>query len=498
IDALLPTGKGILVMVPEISLTPQTLSLFYSRYGEKVAVFHSALSQGERLDEWKRVHEGKAQIVVGTRSAVFAPFPHLGLIIMDEEQEHTYQSEQSPRYHARDIARFRCAQEKALLVLSSATPSFESFAAAQSGRYAYFELQNRYGKAALPSVSIVDMCQERRSGNLSQISKVLFQSLAENLEQGRQSILLLNRRGYHTFAECMDCGAVVTCPNCSISLTYHKANHRLMCHYCGYSVPFTKTCSVCGQDAVGYSGSGTQKLEEELQSLLPTASILRMDTDTTMQKYAYDENWRAFQEGKYDIMIGTQMVAKGLDFENVTLVGVLNADKELYNDDYKSMERTFDLITQVVGRAGRGKYPGKAFIQTKNAQNEVLRLAARQDYKAFFRTEIAIRKAMAYPPYCTLLSVSFQGKKETQVKRSAASFMDLLKAEAPLHYPDVKLIALGPMEERILKMGGKYRYRLLIKCRNSKRFREMLSALLMQFSAKRENSGVQAIVSVEN
>lgn len=496
IDALLPTGKGILVMVPEISLTPQTLHLFYSRYGSKVAVFHSALSQGERLDEWKRVNQGQAQIVVGTRSAVFAPFPELGLIIMDEEQEHTYQSEQSPRYHARDVAKFRCAQDKALLVLASATPSFESYTAALSGRYDYYELKNRYGSAKLPEVTIVDLCKERRNGNTSQISKSLYAALAENLKEGRQSILLLNRRGYQTFAECTSCGAVATCPNCSISLTYHRANRRLMCHYCGYSVPFTKHCSSCGQDEVRYTGSGTQKVEEELQELFPTASLLRMDTDTTMQKYAYDEKWAAFQQGQYDIMIGTQMVAKGLDFEKVTLVGVLNADKELYNDDYKSLERTFDLITQVVGRAGRGQYAGKAIIQTLNPENEVIRLAAKQDYKAFYQTEIAIRKAMAYPPFCTLVSVGFQGKQAEAVQRASAFFLQLLKEKTEA-FPEVKLIALGPMEERVFKLNGKYRYRLLIKCKNNRMFRNLLSTVLLDFSKTRKSNGVQAIVSVE-
>ncbi len=497
IDALLPTGKGILVMVPEISLTPQTLHLFYSRYGNKVAVFHSALSQGERLDEWKRVNQGEAQIVVGTRSAVFAPFSELGLIIMDEEQEHTYQSEQSPRYHARDVAKFRCAKDKALLVLASATPSFESYTAALSGRYDYYELKNRYGTAKLPEVTIVDLCKERRNGNTSQISKALYTALAENLKKGQQSILLLNRRGYQTFAECTSCGAVATCPNCSISLTYHRANRRLMCHYCGYSIPFTKHCSSCGQEEVRYTGSGTQKVEEELQELFPTASLLRMDTDTTMQKYAYDEKWTAFQQGEYDIMIGTQMVAKGLDFEKVTLVGVLNADKELYNDDYKSLERTFDLITQVVGRAGRGQYAGKAIIQTLNPENEVIRLAAKQDYKAFYQPEITIRKAMAYPPFCTLVSVAFQGKQAEKVQHASAFFLELLKEKTEA-FPEAKLIALGPMEERVFKLNGKYRYRLLIKCKNNRSFRSLLSSLLLDFSKTKKSNGVQAIVSVES
>ncbi len=496
IDEVLPSGKGILVMVPEISLTPQTLNLFYTRYGNNVAVFHSGLSQGERLDEWKRVKNGEAQIVVGTRSAVFAPFKELGLIIMDEEQEHTYQSEQSPRYHARDIARYRCGQDKALLLLASATPSFESFTAAKTGKYAFFELKNRYGEANLPTVSVVDMRQERSAGNVGQISRELFSELNRNLEEGRQSILLLNRRGYNTFVACNACGAVATCPNCSISLTYHKANHRLMCHYCGYSIPFTTVCSECGADDVKYSGIGTQRLEDELAEQFPTARILRMDTDSTMQKFSYDEKLASFKNHDYDIMIGTQMVAKGLDFENVTLVGVLNADKELYNDDYKSMERTFDLITQVVGRSGRGTFPGKAVIQTINPENEVIRLAAKQDYKAFYETEIALRKAMIYPPFCTLCSVSFQGAKAENVSAAATRFMALLQQKTA-DYPDVKLTALGPMAERVFKANGKFRYRVLIKCRNNKQFRQMLSELLIEFHKQKQNAAIQAVVSTE-
>lgn len=498
IDEILPTGKGVIVMVPEISLTPQTLNHFYSRYGNTVSVFHSGLSAGERLDEWKRVKNGEAQIVVGTRSAVFAPFSSIGLIIMDEEQEHTYQSEQSPRYHARDIARFRCAQHKALLLLASATPSMESYTAAQNGRYDYYELSTRYGTAELPEVNVVDMKKERRNGNVSQISVPLHAALNANLAEGKQSILLLNRRGYHTYASCNACGSVVTCPNCSISLTYHTANRRLMCHYCGYSIPFTTVCTECGADDVRYSGMGTQRVEEELEHLFPTARILRMDTDTTMQKNAYDEKLTAFKEGKYDIMIGTQMVAKGLDFENVTLVGVLNADKELYNDDYKSMERTFDLITQVVGRSGRGRFPGKAIIQTMNPENDIIRLAAKQDYESFYQTEIRLRKAMVYPPFCTLCFVSFQGQHPEQVQAAAERFMTVLQQLVQTKYENVTLTAMGPMADRIFKANGKYRFRVLIKCKNNRQFRACLSEALMQFHKDRKNGNIQAIVSMES
>lgn len=496
IDKVLDDGKDAIVMVPEISLTPQTLNLFYSRYGDTVAVFHSALSAGERLDEWKRVREGQAHIVVGTRSAVFAPVKHLGLIIMDEEQEHTYQSDMSPRYHARDIARFRIAQHGASLVLASATPSLTTYAAARAGRYSLFTLKKRYGNAVLPKVDVIDLCQEKQHGNRSSVSAPLLKELTWNLKEGRQSILLMNRRGYNTYAACEECGHVITCPNCSISMTYHNANRRLMCHYCGYSVPFSETCPECGKGKVRYSGSGTQKVEEELAELLPGARILRMDADTTMQKFAYDRNLTAFRNHEYDIMIGTQMVAKGLDFENVTLVGVLNADKELYNDDYQSMERTFDLITQVVGRAGRGEHAGKAIIQTMNPGNEVIRFAKNQDYEAFFANEIKVRSGMTYPPFCTLIAVGFRGTSHERVEAASAEFMKRL-SDCAAKQPDIPIIALGPMPERVVRMGGNYRYRLLIKCKFDTRFRELLSGLLKEFG-KNGPPGITTVVEVQH
>lgn len=367
-------------MVPEIALTPQTLNLFMSRYGREVAVFHSALSAGQRLDEWKRVRNENVRIVVGTRSAVFAPLENLGLIIIDEEQEHTYKSEQTPRYSAKDVARFRCAYHKALLVFSSATPSIETFAKAQAGQYTINRLSKRYSSSVLPEVRIVDMLTEALSQS-SNFSEELRSRLQYNLENGKQSILLINRRGYNTFAECKACGHVLTCPSCSISMTYHHANGRLMCHYCGYSEPFTDVCPECGSHDVRYSGTGTQKIEDELAALFPKARILRMDADSTMGRYSHENKLKDFADGKYDILLGTQMVAKGLDFENVTLVGVINADQQLNNDDFRSQERTFDLLTQVVGRAGRGQYKGTAVIQTCNPENDVIQIAARQDYQ---------------------------------------------------------------------------------------------------------------------
>lgn len=492
IDEVSAQGKGVIVMVPEISLTPQTLAIFQKRYGNSVAVFHSALSLGERMDEWKRVKNGEAGIVVGTRCAVFAPFADLGLIIMDEEQEHTYKSESSPRYHARDVAKFRCAQQNALLLLASATPSVESYAAAQSGRYSLHVLNERYGDAVLPEVITVDLCEENAAGNRTAISRRLCAELEQNLAVGQQSILLMNRRGYHTFAACRSCGHVVSCPNCSISLTYHRANGRLMCHYCGYSEPLRDTCPDCGEKDVRYAGFGTQRVEDELLLLLPQARILRMDADTTMSRYAHEDKLAAFARGEFDIMLGTQMVAKGLDFPNVTLVGVISADQQLYNDDYRSLERTFALLTQVVGRSGRGAIKGRAVIQTLTPENPVIRQAARQDYEAFYQTEIMLRKAMVYPPFCDILCIGFVGEQEAQVAAASKCFLEQLKALSRSDYPEQKFIVLGPMPPRIAKLSNKFRYRLIVKCRNVKGFRAMIAQLLTQFPKDARFKGVTA------
>lgn len=479
IDKMLEKEKNIIVMVPEIALTPQTLSLFMRRYGKDVAVFHSALSAGQRLDEWKRVKRGEVRIVVGTRSAIFAPLENIGLIIVDEEQEHTYKSEQTPRYSAKDVARFRCAFHKALLVFSSATPSIETYAKALNGQYTLNRLTQRYSSSTLPQVRIVDMLTDALSES-SNLSEELKQRLQFNLDNGRQSILLINRRGYNTFAECKACGHVMTCPSCSISMTYHHANGRLMCHYCGFSVPFTDTCPECGSHDVRYSGTGTQKIEDELSTVLPQAKILRMDADSTMGRYSHENKLKDFADGKYDILLGTQMVAKGLDFENVTLVGVINADQQLNNDDFRSQERTFDLLTQVVGRAGRGKYDGTAVIQTCNPENDVIRIAAKQDYEAFFNDEIKTRKMLIYPPYCDICLIGFVGISEAKVKTASQKFADALKLKLDGEYKDLKIIALGPMTARVSKISNKFRYRLILKCRNSKHFRQMMSELLKE------------------
>lgn len=496
IDRVREDGRGVIVMVPEISLTPQTVAIFRARYGSGVAVFHSGLTLAERLDEWKRVRNGDASIAVGTRSAVFAPLSNIGLIIMDEEQESTYQSESSPRYSAREVAKYRCAYHKALLVLSSATPSVESYYYAQKGRYTLNVLPSRYGSAELPQVDVVDMNGELERGNRGIFSSALQKALSENLESGKQSILLLNRRGFNTFVSCRACGHVLTCPNCSITLTYHAANSRLMCHYCGFSIPFTKECPVCHEDQVHYTGFGTQRAQQQLAELFPQARILRLDADSTMTRFAYDKKLRRFADGGYDIIVGTQMVAKGLDFENVTLVGVLSADQSLYGDDFRSYERTFDLLTQVVGRSGRGRYLGRAIIQTFTPESKVIRLAAEQNYPEFYEGEIALRRAMLYPPFADLCVVGFVGTNEAGVRASSVDFMQKLRQTAQSAYPEQPLRVLNPSPALIGKVNNKYRYKLLVKCRNNKRLREMISGLLIWFSSDRAHTGVTAYAEI--
>ena len=496
IDEVIKEDRQVIVMVPEISLTPQMMAIFKGRYGSDIAIFHSALSAGERRDEYKRVKDGKVKIVVGTRSAVFAPLDNIGLIVIDEEQEHTYKSESSPKYHTKDVARFRAGRQKALLLLSSATPSLESYSAAKRGKYSLETLPERYGDAVLPDVSVIDMKAERQAGNKYNLSSELLERLEKNLEDNKQSILLINRRGYNTFVACDSCGSVVTCPSCSISLTYHSANNRLMCHYCGYSVPFTKVCPECGKEDVRYAGYGTQRIEKELEELLPEARILRMDTDSTSSRYSFEKNIIDFGEGKYDIMLGTQMVAKGLNFENVTLVGVINADQQLNNDDFKSQERTFDLLTQVVGRSGRGKNKGTAVIQTLTPENHIIRLAQQQDYDGFFDNEIIIRKAMVYPPYCDMCSVCFVSENEIKALNASREFLQELKNTTAEEYKDVKIIVLGPMPPRLSKINNKFRYRIIIKCKNNKRFRKMLSELLISFGKNKKFSSVSVVADM--
>ncbi len=474
VDEAAKLNKGVIVMVPEIALTPQMINLFSNRYADKIAVFHSGMSIGERLDEYNRVKKGLANIVIGTRSAIFAPLKDIGLIIMDEEQEHTYKSEKNPRYNARDIAKFRANYHKCLLLLSSATPSLESYSLAISGRYGLSEINNRYGEAKLPKVTVVDMRKEIFEGNTSNISRTLAEKIEERLKNNKQVILLLNRRGHNTQVSCPSCGYVAVCDECSVSLTYHSANNRLMCHYCGKSVPLYKKCPECGSEHLCFHGAGTQKLEEELKSLFCDAKILRMDADTTMSKDSYSENLKAFSNKEYDIMIGTQMVAKGLDFKDVDLVGVIGADRAFYSDDYRGFERTFSLLTQVIGRAGRAGGEAEAVIQTQNTEDDVISLASKQDYVSFYNEEILTRKLMIYPPFCDICMLVVSSGDKDNAQNTVNEIFERLKTGTKGEFEDIKMIILGPSPASVVKVNGNYRYRMIIKCKNSKHFRDYI------------------------
>lgn len=477
-DKVINENKGVIVMVPEIALTPQLMSIFTARYGSKVAVFHSAMSLGQRMDEWQRIKEGKALIAVGTRSAIFAPFQNLGLIIIDEEQEHTYKSEKNPRFHTRELAKYRIGFHKGLLCLASATPSVESYTKALNDKYKLFTLKNRYGKAVLPHVETVDMKQELLSGNSGIISTTLYEAVKETLAKKEQAILLLNRRGHNTYISCPSCGYVATCPNCSVSLTYHSANNRLMCHYCGHSVSAEKICPECGSEHMRFSGLGTQKAEEEIKTLFPDAKVLRLDADSTMTRDSYSTYLGDFAKGEYDILLGTQMVAKGLDFPKVSLVGVLGADSAMYSEDYRSFERTFSLLTQVVGRAGRGDIAGRAIIQTSVSDSDIIELASNQDYHSFYEQEILTRKLMVYPPYCDICLVSSQSVYREGAEGAIREVFNNIKKLLEEEYSGIKVIILGPNPSTLAKINNRYRYRMIIKCKNNAEFRKMLRKAL--------------------
>ena len=477
IERCLQLGKRALVLVPEISLTPQMILRLKSRFGKRVAVQHSALNHTERLLQWQMIQDGGADIVVGTRSAIFSPLENIGLVIIDEEQEHTYRSESAPRYSAHEVARQRAAENGALLLLASATPSTESYFAAQHGRTQLVRLTQRYGGNPLPHVEIVDMRAELASGNPREISLALEDAIRRNLDAGKQTILLLNRRGYQTIAQCEDCREVLKCQKCSVPMVYHKSAHKLLCHYCGSQMdPPPQKCPTCG-GKLQYRGFGTQKAEEELAKLFPEARILRMDQDSTAAKDAHEKLLAKFARHEYDIMVGTQMVAKGLDFEDVTLVGVLGIDSLLFAQGFRAYETVFSLVTQVVGRSGRAKDPGFAIIQTTDPNNPVLNLAAAQDYDAFFEQEIVYRKLGLYPPFCGLCVVGFAGPKEIEVARAAARFAALLGQQAAKQ-PDLPLRVLGPTPGNIEKINEAYRYKLTVKCRNNRRFRDLMRETL--------------------
>ena len=484
-------GHQVILMVPEISLTPQMMNKFFAYFGDSVAVVHSALSAGERIDEWKRISSGKARIIIGTRSAVFAPAKELGLIIMDEEQEQSYKSDRSPRFHARDAALFRSKKLGIPLLLASATPSIETFYKAQKGKINLFEMTERYGGAKLPDSVIVDMKEELLSGRTGVLSEALAEEIQYNLDNNRQSILLMNRRGYNTVARCAQCGTVKECPRCNIPLIYHKANGRLMCHYCGHSEQMSIKCDACGSEYVMYSGCGTQKVEDQIQEQFPNARILRMDLDTTMAKFSHDKHFSDFADGKYDIMVGTQMVAKGLDFPNVTLVGVLAADMSLYGGDYRSYERTFGLLTQVIGRCGRGKLSGRAYIQTHSPEHSVIERSCAQDYRMFYEDEIINRKVMLYPPFCSMGSVLFSGTGDKTTREAAAAFSKLL--EEKVAKKDIPIRLLGPTPSHVAKIADKYRWKLIVKYRPDKAFFETMGEALKEFSKNKDYAKIEVM-----
>lgn len=489
----LEQGRRALVLVPEISLTPQMILRLKSQFGRRVAVQHSALNHTERLLQWQMIQDGGADIVVGTRSAIFSPLENIELIIIDEEQEHTYRSESAPRYSAHEVARQRAAENGALLLLASATPSTESFYAAQHGRTQLVRLTQRYGGNPLPTVQIVDMRAELAAGNPREISLSLEDAIRRNLDAGKQTILLLNRRGYQTMAQCEDCREVLKCTKCSVPMVYHKAAHKVLCHYCGSQMEPPTVCPTCG-GKLQYRGFGTQKAEEELAKLFPDARVLRMDQDSTAAKDAHEKLLARFANHEYDIMVGTQMVAKGLDFEDVTLVGVLGIDSLLFAQGFRAYENVFSLITQVVGRSGRAKDPGFAIIQTTDPDNPVLNLAAAQDYDAFFEQEIAYRKLGLYPPFCGLCVIGFAGAKEIEVARAAARFAALLGQQAAKQ-PDLPLRVLGPTPGSIEKINDTYRYKLTIKCRNDRRFRDLVRSTLERYEQEKLPS--KATVAVD-
>jgi len=497
IEHCLQMGRRALVLVPEISLTPQMILRLKSQFGKRVAVQHSALNHTERLLQWQMIQDGGADIVVGTRSAIFSPLENIGLVIIDEEQEHTYRSESAPRYSAHEVARQRAAENGALLLLASATPSTESYYAAQHGRTQLVRLTKRYGGNPLPKVQIVDMRAELASGNPREISLAMEDAIRHNLEAGKQTILLLNRRGYQTVAQCEDCREVLKCQKCSVPMVYHKSAHKLLCHYCGSQLdPPPARCPACG-GKLQYRGFGTQKAEEELAKLFPEARILRMDQDTTAAKDAHEKLLAKFARHEYDIMVGTQMVAKGLDFEDVTLVGVLGIDSLLFAQGFRAYETVFSLVTQVVGRSGRAKDPGFAIIQTTDPDNPVLNLAAAQDYDAFFEQEIAYRKLGLYPPFCGLCVVGFAGPKESEVARASARFAALLGRQAAKQ-PDLPLRVLGPTPGSIEKINDSYRYKLTVKCRNDHRFRDLIRETLTLYEQEKLPGKATVVVDLHS
>ena len=519
IEKVIDDGKNVIVLVPEIALTGQTVGRFTAVFGDKIALIHSALSAGERMDAYKSITEGRARIVIGTRSAIFAPVKNLGLIVIDEEQESSFKSDKSPKYHARDIARFRCAYNKALLVLASATPSIDSYYKAKTGKYTLVSLTERFGGVKLPEVLFHDMRNEpyfelkggfddnedeRIAGGIpTTIGATLEAELAENLVNGEQAILFINRRGFRAFAQCHSCGHTFQCPNCSVTLTHHR-NKRynrdtMTCHYCGYSADMPSVCPVCKKgESIVYMGAGTQLLESQLNKMFPTMRVLRMDADTTGGKLSHEQILTKFRNKEADVLVGTQMVAKGHDFPDVSLVGVINADTSLYMNDFRANERTFSLLTQVLGRSGRSGKQGRAVIQTYSPDNDVLGLSSKQNYEEFYEREILFRRASVFPPFCDIITITFSGEIENDLINAVKQFGDGLDEVAKNEYKDTKFILYGPFRNDVYKIAGRYRMRYLIKCVNNPKMRNMISGLLIKYMAGLKNVSISADVNPQN
>ena len=492
----LENQKQAMLLVPEIALTPQLLGLMAAYFGDQVAVLHSSLPAAERYDQWKRIHEGQAKVVIGTRSAVFAPCTHLGLLILDEEQEHSYKSENAPRYDAREVALWRGIKEKALVLFGSATPAVETMYRAKNGTHSLYTLTARYNGKPLPKVDIVDMRQELKQGNDSSISYPLQDAIGRTTENGKQTILFLNRRGNSRALVCVDCREAPECPRCSARLTYHSANERLMCHYCGHSQKVPQRCPTCA-GPMKRVGTGTQKVQQELEELFPGMTIARMDADTVNAANTHQQILDKFRDEKVPVLIGTQMVAKGLNLPDVTLVGVLDADLSLYNDSYRAAETTFNMLTQVVGRAGRGDSDGGAMIQTVAPEHKVITLAAQQDYESFYELELGMRKVQQCPPFGDIATVTFTGQDEAQLMRGSAKFRDSLRTCMNLpEYQKETCTVLGPAPCPVPKINYNYRYRLTLRCAMTKPLRLLLAHILRQFSQDKENRGITAFVDI--
>ncbi len=498
IDKAISEGRGVIVLLPEIALTPQTLGIFRSRYGQRVSLVHSGLSAGERFDAYSKIKSGEADIVIGTRSAVFSPVKNLGLIIIDEEHEATYKSESSPKYHARDIARYRCAYSGAVMLLSSATPSLESYSKALEGKYELLRLTQRYGDAKLPEVKIYDMRREARTGNTSPLGSELIERLKGVISRGEQAVLFLNRRGYNTAVSCRSCGEAVLCPHCSVSMSYHaeRGDHEkgfLFCHWCGSKMRMPENCPSCGSEHMARIGFGTQRIEKELSLLIPEARILRLDADSTSGKNSSRELLDSFRRGEADILLGTQMVTKGHDFPNVTLVGVLLADMSLYLDDYHANERTFSMLAQVIGRAGRAEKSGVAVIQTNNPDNDTIKLACAQDYESFYNSEIRLRKLLTFPPYCDIAVLTVVSADEKQALLISTRLSGEIKKLTENSFADIPLEVFGPFEAPVYKVEEKYRLRMIIKCRLTKRSRQFFDELMQSFSKEGKDKSILSI-----